>query len=170
VDGKEDKELIKGANLARQGLKADEPKKIDPTIIIYDVENEYEKEELKTDLIKKNFANCSEEDVNTLKEVVTFQYSYGTRENKRNWIVRIPGKLYNRLADKEKIYMQWRTFRFKENLNIVRCFKCHGYGRFAKYCDVKEQLCESCGAQDHAKADCPRKDRPQCVNCIKSSR
>jgi len=165
VDGEEDKELIKGANLARQGLVANEPKRIDPIIIIYDVENEYGKKELKED-----FTSCNEEDMNTLEEAVTFQYSYDTKKNRKNWIVRVPGKFYNKLTNRDRIYMQWRTYRFKENLNIVRCFKCHGYGHFAKYCNIKEQLCENCGVQDHIRTECPRKEKPQCINCIRNKR
>ncbi|XP_067207958.1 structural maintenance of chromosomes protein 2-like [Linepithema humile] len=170
VNGKEDVELVKQMNLDKKELKIGEPKRIDPLIIIYDVENDYEIEELKEDLVNKNFEQLTKEERQILKKEISFSFHYKTKENRRNWIIKMPGKPCQSLVNKGRVYMQWRTYRVKEHINITRCFKCQGYGHFAKFCSSTEQLCEGCGAKEHSKENCNRKDRPQCINCIKSRR
>lgn len=66
--------------------------------------------------------------------------------------------------------MLWRSYRVKEYLSIMRCFKCHGYGHKTGGCEIKEQLCECCGSEKHLKNKCPTKDTPKCINCLRNRR
>lgn len=66
--------------------------------------------------------------------------------------------------------MQWRTYRIKEFINIIKCFRCHGYGHIAKYCSNVDQLYEFCDCKEHLKKDCDRKENPICQNCRKTRR
>jgi len=170
VSGKDDAKLISDTDMDKIGLKIEEPKKLTPTFVIYDVEETYKKEELKEDLIKKNFDNFSARDQAELFDKITFVKSFNTKNNCVNWIVQIPGRFMKNLLPKGKIYMAWRIYRIREFLNVVRCFKCQGYGHTAKVCSSLEQLCELCGKHDHSKKECPHKESPICVNCVRSRR
>jgi glycogen synthase len=78
-------------------------------MIIYDVETEYKKEEICSDLIFKNFDHLNEEERKDLKDKISFEYQFKNKENRTNWVVQMPGKQLSFLLNKGKIYMQWRT-------------------------------------------------------------
>lgn len=169
VDSMQDIEIIKKASLETKCLKAEEPRKILPSLIIYEVEKEYKAEDIKNDLIEKNFEMFDKKELESIKEKVTLKHSFKTKSNNVNWIVQLPGIYLERLIDRGRIYLQWRTYRIKEYLNITRCFKCHGFGHISKVCRNPEQLCETCGDKNHVKKDCKKKDF-QCINCTRNRR
>lgn len=83
-------------------------------------------------------------------------------------MVRVPAVLLNQVINRGRVFMGWRSYRAKEFINIIRCYKCHGYGHFSKVCAAAEQLCEKCGKSGHIKKDC--KEDEICVNCLKTRR
>lgn len=170
VKDRQDVEIIGKANLGDIGLKAEEPSKINPSVIIYDVEPGNDVNELKEDFITKNLEFLDKEQLEKLKGEIIFRYSYKTPKNRTNWIVQLPGPIYENLVNRGRIYMLWRSYRIKEYLNIMRCFKCHGYGHKAGNCESSAQLCEHCGDKEHLKNECPSKDTPKCINCIRNRR
>nr|XP_034195367.1 uncharacterized protein LOC117611536 [Osmia lignaria] len=171
VKDKRDIEIIKNSKFKEVGLKTAEPKKINPSIIIYDVEKEYKADELKEDLIFKNLEVRDDEYAEKLKRSIDFRHCFKTKNESRvNWIVQLPAKEYSALMLSRKVYMFWRIYKLKEYLNVMRCYKCQGYGHIAKFCQAKQQCCENCGNTEHERKDCPRKDKPQCINCIRTKR
>jgi len=48
----------------------------------------------------------------------------------------------------------WKSYKFKEYLSIIRCFKCHGYGHISKNCESTDQLCVICGSKDQGFKGC----------------
>ena len=64
----------------------------------------------------------------------------------------------------------WRSYGVKEYVNVTRCYKCHGYGHMAKACSAQNQLCNMCGSKEHLRMDCPKKNEPECINCIRAKR
>jgi len=60
VKDKRDVDLMKHTDLRKIGLKTEEPSKINPSLIIYDVESDLKPEDLKDDLINKNLDNLDE--------------------------------------------------------------------------------------------------------------
>jgi len=157
VDSIKDKEIfiiifnyiIKTANLEKIGLKIEEPRRIEPMIIIYDVEKEYNPEELKEKLILKNIDGIGEEDFEELCRKIHFRRGFSTNNpNRLNWVVQMDDKICRHQIAKKRVYMNWRSHNIKEYINVIRCFKYHGYGHIAKFCN-QDELCETCGEKGH---------------------
>jgi len=156
VDSINNKEIIKAAKLEEIGMKVEEPRRIKPMIIIYDVEKDYSPEELKEELISKNIEDNTEENAEELSRKINFRYGFSTNNpNRRNWIVQMDSKIWKHLMAKGKVYINWKAHNIKEYINVIRCFKCHGYGHIAKACN-QESLCEKCGEKDHMKTSCTK--------------
>ncbi|CAL1671621.1 unnamed protein product, partial [Lasius platythorax] len=92
LQGSKNVDLIKLSGMQRAGLKIESPKKLSPTLVIYGVEKELSPDELKEDLINKNFEHLAGPEREELREKVNFRHSFSTKENKVNWIVQIPGR------------------------------------------------------------------------------
>lgn len=150
--------------------KVEEPKKKFPTIMVYDVETEHKVDDIRNDIISKNFDYLKEEEMKELKDKITLKYQIKTRENRSNWIIQLPGRYASNLIEKGKVYVQWRRYRVREFKNIIRCYKCHAFGHMAKFCSLPDQFCETCGSKEHLKKDCTDKDKPQCINCMRAKR
>jgi len=106
VDSARDKELIKAAKLDEIGLKLEEPKRIKPSLIIYDVENEFRSEELQQELLWKNIDNITEENIDEISKKVEFKHCFGVKNSNRvNWIVQLDGGLWRQLIASAKVYM-----------------------------------------------------------------
>ena len=165
-----DVETIKRCDLDKVGLVVEKPKEIHPSVIVYDEEKEYKKEELKEDLIRKNLGEVSESEFAELTNEIKFVHNFKIKDGNRvNWVIQLPAKYYTSILNKGRVFMMWRFYRTKE-FNITRCYKCHGYGHIAKFCDTPEQLCSMCGSKDHLRNDCPKKNNPECVNCVRDKR
>ena len=82
----------------------------------------------------------------------------------------MPAKLFTSLISAGRVFLMWRTYGISEYVNIIRCFKCHGYGHMAKVCNIPEQLFGRCGPNDDLRKDCAKKEDPQCVTCIRARR
>lgn len=169
VKDRQDVDLIKQMDLKKMGLRTGEPSRLNPSLIIYDIELEHKVDELEEDLINKNFENLDKRILDELKKDINFKFSIKGSESRVHWIVQMPGLLYRNLIMKSRVFMMWRTYKIKEFLN-TRCFKCHGYGHIAKNCELPEQLCETCGSKDHIKAACSKRDTPSCINCVRNKR
>lgn len=99
-----------------------------------------------------------------------FLYKYATKDNRCNWIVRLLAKFFNEIINRGRIFVAWKTYRIKEYIKILRCYKCHGFGHIAKYCSAPSSLCKICGNADHQRRDCGKAERPICLNCLKVRR
>ncbi|KAK2575151.1 hypothetical protein KPH14_001036 [Odynerus spinipes] len=125
---------------------------------------------LKEDLISKNLDSWNITSKECLAKEIVFKYSFKTKDNRVNWIVQLPGQACRQLLKNNRIFMSWRTYRIREFVNILRCYKCHSYEHIAKVCNISKQICMHCGKDDHERTDCPSKNEPRCSNCIRSKR
>lgn len=103
LQDKEDIKILNNANMESVGLKIEKPKKLIPSIIIYDVEKDAEVEDLKEDFISKNFDGFSQLEKMELKLKANFKYNFKSTEGKVNWIVQLPGKYMYKILRAEKI-------------------------------------------------------------------
>ena len=166
-----DVETIQKCDFKNEGLVVERPKKVNPSIIIYDVEKDYKEEDLKEDLIRKNLGDIPDSEVAELMNEIKFVHHFKVKDEKRvNWVVQLPAKSYLSIINKGRVFIMWRSYRVREFINITRCYKCHGYGHIAKYCNAPDQLCSLCGSKEHLRNDCPKKSHPECVNCIRARR
>lgn len=83
VSAKEDVEIMKKTNLFDYGLNAMTPKKHDPNIIIYDVNNEYKVDELKADFINKNFSQEQKQEIDKISKQINFKFCFKNRKTAR---------------------------------------------------------------------------------------
>ena len=147
------------------------PRKIDPSVIIYDIEREYKEEELKEDLIKKNLEISSDSEVEEAEKAIKFVHKFKAKDERRvNWIIQLPAKYHRMLANKGRAFLMWRSYCVKDYINVTKCYKCHGYGHIAKSCNSQDQLCSFCGSNDHLRKDCRKKEHPVCINCTRARR
>jgi len=83
IDSTKDKELIKAAKLEEIVLKLEEPKRIKPMLIIYDVEKEFKPEELKSELLWKNIDGITEENADNMGDRLEFRHCFKAKSSNR---------------------------------------------------------------------------------------
>lgn len=171
VDGEEDCEMINVIKLDKIGLKAERPKKQKPLIMIYDIEKDMNKDDIVEDLILKNM-DIDKNDaryVETQEEIKIVHMFKIRNTDRNNVLIETNAVIYNKLINKDRVYIGWRTHRVREYINLTRCYRCYGYGHAAKNCRLKSQLCEKCGEEGHVKDKC-REESPTCINCKRNRR
>ncbi|XP_026471370.1 uncharacterized protein LOC113375660 [Ctenocephalides felis] len=170
VETKRDIEIIKRANLSAQKLVVEEPKKLQPQVIMYDVEEDCQEENFLDCLILKNFEHLEEAEADLLRKECKVVTKFKTKFGKNNWVIQLPGKHASRLLNEGRVYMDWRTYRLSEYVKIPRCYKCHAYGHIARVCRIEKPVCENCGSSEHTTNDCSKDQDAKCVNCVRNKR
>ena len=128
---------IRSCELHKIGFVEERPKMIDPSFIIYDVEREYKEEELKEDLIKKNFEISSDSD--EIKRTMRKRKFAQAKDRRRvNWIIKLPAKHHKMLTSKGRAFLIWRSYGIEDNINVIKYYQCHGYGHIAKFCNLRK--------------------------------
>lgn len=171
VEAEEDIEEIKKIDFNKEGLTLEQPRKTGPCIIIYDIDKNITKDEIRNNLWNKNL-NRSGLSKHQYDEKIFFRYSLKNKDPKLvNWILEVPPRVYDVLLDRGRVYIEWKACRINEFINITRCFKCHGFGHYAKNCESEQQTCGHCGEKGHGFKECQkRSENPKCVCCIRSKR
>ena len=117
-----DIEAIRFCDLEKLGLVVERPRKIDPSIIIYNIEKEYKVKELKKDRVKKNPEYSSDTEIEEVMSSIKFSHSFKAKDERRvNWIVQLPAKHYIKLINKRGVFLMWRSYGIKEYVNVTRC-------------------------------------------------
>ena len=80
-------------------------------------------------------------------------------------VVTVPSKVAEKLLETGKVKVGWVVCRVRQKLDILRCFKCLGYGHVGRDCTGpdRSKSCRLCGQEGHIAKDC-KKD-PLCVLC-----
>lgn len=72
-----------------------------------------------------------------------------------------------KLLELGQLRIGFNTCRVRERVDIIRCYRCHGYGHVARACSApsRENLCLKCGTAGHKASEC--KGETHCVSCEK---
>ncbi|XP_037298282.1 uncharacterized protein LOC119190429 [Manduca sexta] len=155
--------------LKSAGLRLEKPKGRRPRILIKDVPSSMEDKPFLTALYRQNIKDempIKEDDfIKSVKIVRRRSLEHG-----RKWIgVEIDSEVRKHLvATKDKLFIDWATCRFIDDVEIVRCLNCQQYGHVHKFCTIKTPTCAVC-AEAHETKACPHKDnrdfKPVCATC-----
>ena len=83
-------------------------------------------------------------------------------------VVMVPAEMADRLLKAGKIKLGWMMCRVRERIQVVRCFRCLGFGHVALDCPSEDRsnICRLCGKEGHHAKEC--KEDPFCVVCSQS--
>lgn len=151
------------------GLRLEKPKSRRPRIIIRDVPSSLEGPDFLATLYRQNIQGelpITESDfVKNTRIVRRRKFN-----NDRQWVgIELEPATRNHLFEtKEKLFIDWVSCRFFDDLEIVICTHCSQYGHVHKYCTEKSPLCGHC-AESHETKECTNKDKPEfkpvCAAC-----
>ncbi|GBM57502.1 hypothetical protein AVEN_137935-1 [Araneus ventricosus] len=144
-----------------QNYEISKPKLFNPSIVIFQVDEQLTQEEVLEGLKIQN-EDLAEA---TLEACTSFKVKTG-----ENWIISLDQDSFQKIIAKKKLNLYWNRLSFKENLRVIQCFKCARYGHIAKNCTDTEYregqiLCLNCGEKGHKFSDC--QNSPNCINCQK---
>ncbi|KAL0830212.1 hypothetical protein ABMA28_012325 [Loxostege sticticalis] len=163
------KKLQSVEGIKSAGLRLEKPKGRRPRILVKDVPGTLEDSAFMTALYRQNIKDelpISEDNFLKSTKIVRRRML----SNGRKWIgLEIEPEIRKHLiGTKDKIFIDWATCRFVDDLEIVRCLKCQLYGHVAKFCTEKNSCCGNC-AGAHDTRDCKNvnnKDfKPVCAAC-----
>lgn len=81
-----------------------------------------------------------------------------------NMVLACNHTLLNDILSRKFIIINLREYRVFENIRLIQCNKCHGYGHISNNCKNPE-YCKFC-LESHRSATCTNRDSPpKCVNC-----
>ncbi|KFM60476.1 Gag-Pol polyprotein, partial [Stegodyphus mimosarum] len=130
------------------------PIKLNPRIIIYNVDKDISGEELKEYLIKQN----TELEKAEIEVKFSMNAKYGM-----NWVLSIDPDSYQKLMKTKKVNIQCSRKNIKEYIKITQCINCLKLGHTKRTCNM-EKCCSKCGKQGHIQSECKAKEN-NCVNC-----
>lgn len=166
TETEKDLKLIQASKkINEEGLKIEEPRKIGPKLLIFDVSKEMKDSDILEEIYHRNVAEkgMTQEE---FKKDVRVRFRTGDPKKKdSNVIVEVSGKIRSILMAYGKIFMGCGAHRIKDFDLVTRCFKCLQYGHISKYCKA-EMACRHCAESGHAFKDCPnKKGKSKCLNC-----
>jgi hypothetical protein len=91
-------------------------------------------------------------------------------KNKRaeKFIMEINEDLLDHIKEKQmnKIYVGWVKIAIRRHIQIIKCYRCQGYGHISKEC-TKKMACSRCS--DHHRYDQCTSNVDYCANCYYSN-
>lgn len=77
---------------------------------------------------------------------------------------------FRKLLLSENVAIGWGKYAFGDFVQVIRCFRCQGYGHRQGACTARP-TCALCARDDHDTRDCRRRDAPRrCIACVRSNR
>lgn len=168
---KKSAQKIRDIAAKNERIKAVEPKKILPKVMLYDVDRTLSEEDVKEFIFLQNLAEHGVME----KEMAGFKilYKVGRRDAETvNLVVEIEPKLREILLEAGRVYIDYDSCRIVDFYHISRCYRCQGYGHVQKFCKKEGgHVCSHCGREGHEFMECPQKQgKPSCVNCVSAKK
>lgn len=163
------KKLQKVDAIKNVGLRLEKPKGRKPRILVKDVPASLEDEKFLTALYNQNVKDemriSPNEFLRDTKIVRRRSVNGGFK-----WVgVELSPEIRKHLVStKDKLFIDWATCRFVDDVEVVRCLKCQQYGHVVKYCTEVKVTCAHC-AEEHDTRECPKRSLqdfvPVCASC-----
>lgn len=177
VREKDDLDKLKASEAFKgRGYKVVEKERKRPMVLLYDVEKGLSEDQVLKELFVKNFGDIGMTEQEFLREVkvrrkVTQARQRGEKENSReSWVMEVNGKIFRICMNRKRLYIGWESLKVKEYIDVVRCFKCQGFGHIGRVCRDEEQTCGRC-TDNHKTESCKVDDENvRCNNCRKEGR
>lgn len=163
------KKLENVAAIKSAGLRLEKPKGRRPRILVKDIPATLSDEEFLAAFYRQNIRDeikISEDEFNRGTKIIRRR----KLDNGRKWIgVELDPKIRKHIiSTKDKLFIEWATCRFADDIELVRCLKCQQFGHVVKYCTEKAECCAHC-AESHDSRECPKKSldnfKPICATC-----
>lgn len=169
ADERQIKKLESVAAIRTAGLRLEKPKGRRPRILVKDIPGSMEDAAFLTSLYRQNISGEIE-----VKEQDFIKSCKITRrrtlQNGRKWVgIELDANIRKHLVTtKDKLFIDWATCRFIDDVELVKCHLCQQFGHVRKHCTVKTPTCGNC-AEAHESHDCPHINNknfiPTCVAC-----
>lgn len=165
TQNKEQKDKIKEAISRMDSLEAGEPKDRGPTVKFTGVDKGYSGTELKEIVWNQNKVVREKMEKEEYDKSINFVTARTCRnESRENWTATVGGKLFKIFMEdcQSRVHIDLVSIYVEEEVQIVKCYKCCGYGHISKHCKDKE-CCPQCGGE-HRKTECLA-ETMDCPNC-----
>lgn len=136
------------------------PDRVNPKIIVFNVNKKLIEDEknLLDKMIMQNIIDTDND-----KMVIKVVHKYENKRGLVNIVLALDAQSYQCLKKKGAIHIGWKSFYYRDYINVIQCFNCWKYGHFAKNCKGEKPVCKKC-AGDHKEKEC-RSGEVICANC-----
>ncbi|GBN54892.1 hypothetical protein AVEN_237501-1 [Araneus ventricosus] len=143
---------------------AEEPKKPNPRILVYDVPElpGYRVEQENLFLAKLGQSNSFPEGA------ATVHFRRKGRGYSQHWVISLDPIAFHSLGTSILFHWGFGSFKFRPFYEPQQCFKCSKFGHTQSSCHAKTELCSRCPGE-HSYRNC-REQQPSCRNCIEFNR
>ncbi|KAM3957319.1 LOW QUALITY PROTEIN: uncharacterized protein ACR2FA_008702 [Aphomia sociella] len=162
-------QIKKLESVGSAGLRLEKPKGRRPRILIKDVPENMDDKRFLAALYGQNVKGelkINENDfIKNIKIVRRRSAAYC-----RKWIgIELSPEIRSHfIGTKDKLFIDFATCRFVDDLEVVRCLKCQQYGHVSKYCNESKSTCAHCSGQ-HDTRECTKiketEFKPVCASC-----
>jgi len=141
VNQKERQVLYDSKKYESAGLKVQLPRKVGPSVIVYDVPNGMSDNEMLRETYGRNLKECmSAEEFKERVRIVNRSGKRGAALG--NVVIEVTMSACEKLISEGRVYVAWNAFRVKRYESVLRCYACYGYGHMGKECGVG-RLCRA---------------------------
>ncbi|GBM09338.1 hypothetical protein AVEN_135064-1 [Araneus ventricosus] len=140
--------------------RAEEPKKPNPRILLYDVPA------LPGDRVAQETLFLAQlEKSNSFSEgAAKVLFRRKGRGEAQHWVISLDPVAFNSLGASTRLHWGFGSFRFRPFSEPQQCYKCLRFGHTQSSCRADTSLCSRCPGE-HTYRNC-REPQPRCRNCI----